>query len=124
MKKSLLTTINQRGFVLPYVLFVIALAIIIVTANVHLYQDEIRITHNQSEQLKIETLFQMARMQFKEDIFNQNESNSTMSYVFPYGNVLIEYAELSELQYHLFFTIQTDTGITHSIINRIKLKPE
>lgn len=109
---------------LPYVLFVIALAFVVITTSVHLYQDELRITHNQTEQLKIETLLQMARTQFKEDVFNTHESDGTISYEFPYGDVQIKYAKLNEKTYRLHFSIQTDTGAAHSIMNRLSIGTE
>gem|GEM_PF-1737572 len=119
LKNTLSFTTDQQGFVLPYVLFFIALALIIMTANIGLYQNEIRITENQTEQLKIETLLQMARTQFKEDVVDQPNSNHALTYAFPYGDVIVEYTQLSEKKYHLYFTIRTDTGATHNIMDRI-----
>ncbi|WP_010530983.1 competence type IV pilus minor pilin ComGG [Lentibacillus jeotgali] len=124
MRKILSFTTDQQGFVLPYVLFFIALALIILTANVYIYQDEIHITQNQTEQLKIETLIQMARMQFKEDISNEPKDDTTIVYDFPYGDVAVKYTKLSEQVYHLYFTIQTDNGTIHSIFNRMTFDSE
>lgn len=115
-------TTKQEGFIFPYVLFIIALSLIIVTTSIQLYQSEIHITQNQTEQMKIETLFQMAHTQFKEDITNQPESNDTISYSLPYGEVLVEYGKLNKREYQLNFLIETDTGATHNINNRISIK--
>ncbi|MFD1363064.1 hypothetical protein [Lentibacillus salinarum] len=109
---------------MPYVLFVIALALIIITANIDSYQDEIRITHNQTEQLKIETLLQMARTQFKDDIMNESETEGEMSYDLPYGHVLVEFMLLNDKQYLLYFTITTDNGAEHSIRNWLDINSE
>ncbi|WP_167751330.1 competence type IV pilus minor pilin ComGG [Lentibacillus salicampi] len=123
MKKTLCFTTDQKGFVLPYVLFFIALAFMIITANVNLYQDETHITQNQAEQLKIGTLLQMARAQFKEDVANRSETDE-LTYTFPYGDVVVQYTQLNEEMYHLYFSIRTDNGATHTFINRMKTHPE
>ncbi|QKY69447.1 hypothetical protein [Lentibacillus sp. CBA3610] len=117
-------TTNQQGFIFPYVLFIIALTLIVITASVQLYQSEIHITQNQTEQLKIETLFQMAHTQFKEDITKQSESSGTISYELPYGDVLVEYGQLNEREYPTNFIMETDTGATHNINNRISIDYE
>jgi len=124
LRKSLSFTTDQKGFVFPYVLFFIALALIIITANVHVYQDEIRITQHQTEQLKIETLLQMARTQFKEDVSAKPETVTTISYEYPYGDVVVEYTRQTKQVYHLYFRIQTDNGATHSVFNRMTLNSE
>ncbi|ALX48076.1 competence type IV pilus minor pilin ComGG [Lentibacillus amyloliquefaciens] len=124
MKNPLSTITNQQGFILPYVLFFIALSLIIVTSTVHLYQNEIHITENQTEQIKIETLFQMARTQAKESIRTASETNDTMSYTFPYGDVLVEYGKLNDHEYRLLFTIETDSGAKHVVNDQIFYQSE
>ncbi|SFD53907.1 ComG operon protein 7 [Lentibacillus persicus] len=110
MKKPLSHTINQQGFILPYVLFFIAFSLIIISSSVNLYQNETHITHNQTEQIKIESLFQMARIQAKETIRDRIEPYDAISYSFPQGEVVVEYGKLNEHEYRLIFTIETDSG--------------
>ncbi|SDQ50433.1 hypothetical protein SAMN05216231_1731 [Virgibacillus salinus] len=123
MKKQLSFTGNSRGFILPYVLFIIAIALIIITASINMYQNEIQITNNQIDQLKIETLIQMARTTFKEELLLGKEMNSNpVYYQFPYGYVQVDYIELDEKEYHLFFNITTDSEATFTITNRLHLE--
>ncbi|GGK03253.1 hypothetical protein GCM10007063_26830 [Lentibacillus kapialis] len=123
MRKILSFTTNQQGFVFPYVLFFIALAFIILTANVNIYQDEIRITQNQTEQLKIETLIQMARGHLKDELADKPDTG-TIEYEFPYGDVTAHYVKLHHQTYHLYVTCQTDNGATYQIINQMRLNSE
>ncbi|MBP1950355.1 type II secretion system protein [Virgibacillus litoralis] len=123
MKKQLSFTSNN-GFILPYVLFVIAIALITITASINMYQNEIQITNNQTDQMRIETLLQMARTTFKEDILLGKEMNSNpVYYKFPYGNVQLDYIVLDdEKEYHLFFNITTDSEATFTITNKLLLE--
>lgn len=124
LRKTLPITTSQHGFILPFVLFIIAFSLIVVSASVHLYKSEIHITQNQTEQLKIETLIQIAHAKFKEDVIKKPESNDTISYELPYGDVLVEYAKYNEQAYQLNFVIQTDTGAVHNINKRITFELE
>ncbi len=87
-----------------------------------MYQDEIQITHNQTNQLKIETLLQMARTSFKEEVLLGNELGNPIQYHFPYGDVEIEYIALNEKEYHLLFSIKTDSNATFVISNKLWLE--
>jgi len=46
---------SQSGFFLPYVLFITAIVLFIVTANVNIYRQDVLLTHQHINQLKIET---------------------------------------------------------------------
>ncbi|TMN20962.1 hypothetical protein FFL34_01675 [Lentibacillus cibarius] len=124
MKKILSSTAEQKGFILPYVLFFIAIAFIAITFNVNLYRDEVQITKNQTEQLKIETLLQMGRTRFKDEVASDTEIPNPVVYHFPVGNVKIRYAEPHEQKYHLYISIQTDTFATLSITNQLRILNE
>lgn len=87
-----------------------------------MYQDEIQITHNQINQLKIETLIQMARTSFKEEILLGKELDNPIHYHFPYGDVEIDYIVINENEYHLLFSIKTDSNATFMIANRLWLE--
>ncbi|GAB4073457.1 hypothetical protein GCM10028778_09640 [Barrientosiimonas marina] len=124
MKKQLFITTDGQGFIFPYVLFVVSLALIILTASIQSYQSEISIAYNQSEQLKIETLIQMSRTQLANDLSNQPESNGEKSYNWPYGDVTVKYTKLNDQTYWLYFQIKTDNGAKHSLRNQLTVTSE
>ncbi|RYG74689.1 hypothetical protein EU245_00435 [Lentibacillus lipolyticus] len=124
MKKILTFTANQEGFVLPYILFFIAISFIIITADVHLYRDEIHIAQNHTEQLKVETLLQMGRTRFKDELTSGMDMPNPIAYEFPYGEVKISYTEIQETMYNLHLTIRTDKGTIHSLTNQLQLADE
>ncbi|WP_375050429.1 hypothetical protein [Virgibacillus sp. JSM 102003] len=122
MKRQLLFTGSSKGFILPYVLFIIAISLIIITASINMYQNEIQITHNQINQLKIETLLQMARTSFKEEVLLGNDLDNPIHYQFPYGDVDVEYIVYNEKEYLLLFSIKTDSNATFLISSRLWLE--
>lgn len=124
MKKQLSSTINNQGFMVPYVMFIIAIALMAITTSVNIYKDEIQITYNQLEQTKLETLFQMAHTTFKEEISLGTDIKNPVYYQFPYGDVRVEYIILSEKEYHLYFTITTKNGSDFTTTNRIFVDKE
>lgn len=87
-----------------------------------MYQDEIQITSKQTEQLKIETLMQMAHTSFKKDITHPDVPDNPAKYRFPNGDVDIDFLILDEKKYHLHFSITTDTNATFSISSRLILE--
>ncbi|WP_164668618.1 hypothetical protein [Virgibacillus doumboii] len=121
MKRQLPFT-NNKGFILPFVLFVTAIALILITSSVRMYQDEIQITNKQTEQIKIETLLQMARTSFKEKVIQSEIPDNPTNYYFPYGDVRVEYIIIDDKKYHLHLTITTDNESTFSIANRLILE--
>ncbi|WP_174613798.1 competence type IV pilus minor pilin ComGG [Virgibacillus ihumii] len=119
MKKRFAFITDHNGFILPYVLFIAALVIITITASIQLYQNEIRISESQTEQLKIETLFQMGRAKFSEHLRDHNLSESPVTYHFPDGDVEIKYKKLTTGEHHLYFTITTNRKTVISLPHRL-----
>lgn len=124
LKRSLFSISNQHGFILPYVLFITALTFILIVASINIYHDEIHITQKQTQQLKIETLFQMGHSKFKESLLTSKTTVSPVTYNFPYGKVVIKYVKMNENEYHLYFTINTDKGSTFTRPNRLFITSE
>ncbi|WP_088050629.1 hypothetical protein [Virgibacillus dakarensis] len=120
MKKQLSFINKQHGFFLPYVLFITAIVLFVLTVNTNTYKNDIRIIHNHLEQLKIETLVQMGREKFKVETGTHTDERGTVSYSFPPGNVKIIYNRLTLTEYRLFFTVETGEK-TYTNINTLLL---
>ncbi len=93
---------------LPLVLFVTALVFLIISTTVHRYQNNVIMTKNQIEQLKIETLVQMSREKIKQELIQNGEIENQMDISFPYGEVSVRITSLTPEKYRLFFTITTN----------------
>jgi len=106
---------NEAGFFLPYVLFITTLIFIIITANMHIYQQEILISNMHSEQIQMETLFQMGYVAFKKEVRLLEEDTGKREYDFPVGTVQINYREVSKNKYRLLFTIYTNDNAVYSM---------
>lgn len=68
MKKYFFTN-NERGFILPIVLFVSFLLLLKITTLLLIYQNELRIYHNMKEQLLLENIVYTVR----EELSNLND---------------------------------------------------
>ncbi|WP_077299474.1 competence type IV pilus minor pilin ComGG [Virgibacillus pantothenticus] len=108
MIKKLSFTHKESGFMLPLVLFVTALVFLIISTTVHRYQNNVIMTKNQIEQLKIETLVQMSREKIKQELIQNGEIENQMDISFPYGEVSVRITSLTPEKYRLFFTITTN----------------
>ena len=107
MKKQLSFITNQHGFFLPYVLFITSLIFILTMSNITIYRNDLQITANQIDQVKIETLFQMGHTKFKEELDKYNKRKDIVNYTFPDGTVDILIDDIHGNQYELYFTIIT-----------------
>ena len=121
MKKLLFFIRDQHGFLLPYVLFMTALAFIVITVSIQMYRNEIEITDNQIEQLRVETLFQMGREQFIDDWENGRIEANPVVYSFPYGETKIHYMQLEDSLYQLHAVISTADGFSYVIRHPVNL---
>lgn len=111
---------NQQGFFFPYVLFVISLTFIIVSANIKIYHNEIYLSEHMIEQIKVDTLIQMSTMKFKKQVDNMEELPREVIYVFPPGEVKLFYVSHDDTFIKIRYDIQTDKNKFFSIINNIK----
>ncbi|WP_163969994.1 hypothetical protein [Oceanobacillus halotolerans] len=122
MKKKLSFILNQRGFVLPYVLFIMSLAVVIIITSIHTYRNNLEITHHQLEQIRIETLFQMAYAHFLDALKESHEDIASPAYyTYQQGTVTIEHILLEKDTYHLYITVKTNKGVINTFIKEINL---
>src|SRR5690625_1915397 len=122
MKKQLFFTSEEKGFFLPFVLFIASLIFIIFTGGANIYNQDIRLTHHYTEQIKIETLIQMARTAIKREIADLEwDFLNIVEYNFPDGHVTISYISQSETHYSFYFTVTTNNDTVFSIINYIHI---
>lgn len=123
MKKQLYFMNNQNGFFLPYVLFITSLVFILATSHIATYRSDLQITENQIEQLRIETLFQMGRTKFKNEVYKGkfDGSNNKVFYLFPDGSVEILIKAFDNEQFALFFTIFTNKRSGHKVNNLLQI---
>ncbi|HLQ98453.1 MAG TPA: hypothetical protein VK135_07160, partial [Candidatus Dormibacteraeota bacterium] len=92
MKKRSCIISDESGFFLPYVLFIVALVFIIITANIRTYQHEIEITYHHIERVKAETIIQMGLAKFKERELPTELETLHIDYLFPDGEVTLIYS--------------------------------
>lgn len=121
MKNRLSFMNNDAGFFLPYVMFIITLVFIFITANIQSYKNDIYITDRQVEHVIIESLFQLGRESVKTEI-NSPDVPDKVHYTFPDGTVEITINPRED--YHeLFFSINTNKNTSYSFKN-VMLKAE
>ena len=108
---------KEAGFFLPYVLFITSLVFIVITASINIYQQDIQITHQYIDQLRIETLFQMGQAKFKEEYLPNEMGTIQVKYTFPDGMVTIVYNRIDDFQYKLHFTILTENDSYFTILS-------
>lgn len=123
MKKQLSFITEQRGFFLPYVLFITTIIFIVLTASINIYKNDIYITNRLTEQVKIKTMLQMARKQFKDNIDTLDTSSDQVEYNFPDGTVRAHYQMENKKNLSLTFFIKTKAD-TKQTFEKIPLQPE
>ena len=112
---------NQRGFFLPYILFIIALVFIIVSANIKIYQNEIHTMEHLTEQIHIESLLQMGYMKYKDQMKDVEEFPQKVLFDFPSGEVNVFYISHEKNIVSVRYHIKTDKNNSFSIKGTIKL---
>jgi len=123
MKNTLFFTREQKGFILPFVLFAVVIIMLVITSSIHIYQNNIRLTNHHIQQLKIESLFQSSLSLFKQHLENGDippiqspYKELTKLYTLPDGNVNIIYQMAKGTDrpaYHLKCRIVID-GLSYS----------
>lgn len=121
MRKSSRFINEEKGFILPLVLLIAALLFLFISTNVAIYHNELTITKNELSQLKINTLFQTGRSKFKKEITTLNQDGGTVQYLFPDGDVKIDYIR-KENVYELLFSISTSDNKVLEISNHMTLE--
>lgn len=91
MKKQYFCMDKQQGFILPYVMFFIAVVMLLVIASGNIYRNEIFISDQLIHELKINTVYQMALTQFHNEFNEDVPTNGSVVYEFPDGKAAIKY---------------------------------
>ncbi|WP_404453005.1 hypothetical protein LG329_02475 [Virgibacillus necropolis] len=123
MRKNSPFITEEKGFILPLVLLIAALLFLFVSTNVSIYHNELSITKNELSQLKIDSLFQMGRSKFKNEISSLKQDSGTVQYTFPDGYVKIDYTRNQEV-YELIFSISTHDDKILVIAHHITMETE
>lgn len=123
MKKNSPFISKEKGFILPLVLLIAALLFLFVSTNVSIYHNELTIMKNELSQIKIDTLFQMGRSKFKNELSLLKQENGTVHYTFPDGDVKIGYTRKQEV-YELIFSISTPDNKLLVTANHMTLPTE
>lgn len=111
---------NQSGFFLPYVLGITVVIMFVVVTQVNLYQQDVKVTHQHIEQLKIETLVQMGYQKFQEDHSVVDSNQFEVDYAFPYGTVNLRYKKLGDMDYNLHVDVLTADHSEYATYSKMK----
>ncbi|MFD2046055.1 hypothetical protein ACFSTA_12305 [Ornithinibacillus salinisoli] len=112
---------NQKGFALPYVMFISLIVFIFVATNIVTFQNNLHVTNKIIENIKIETLFQMGYTNFYKDIESLINTEDTVTYVFPDGVVEITYFQLNDSTLSLYMNITTVNDTHYTVITQVEL---
>lgn len=121
MRKKLFYITNQNGFFLPYVLFIISLTLLIVSANIKIYHNEIYMMNQLTEQIKVESLIQMGHMKYKHEMMNNEKFPETILYTFPLGDVKVSYISHKDNLVLVRYHVTTNKDIPFTIKSYINL---
>lgn len=120
MRKQSRFLCNQSGFFLPYVLGITVIIIFATVTHINLYQQDIKVTHQHLEQLKIETLIQMGYQKFQEEYPVVDSDQFEVGYSFPHGTVNLRYKTLGEMDYNLHVDVLTFNNSAFATYRMIK----
>lgn len=120
MKNSLFFTHRNAGFVFPGLLILTGLLFSLFYASVSLYESNRILTLNEEEQIKLETLFQMAHETFTQQIASDPDllPQPPIQYNYPYGTVTITYNEYESNSLNVQYQITTSETSSKKIISR------
>ena|SRR5690625_5304571 len=122
MKKQSSFINNEYGFLLPFVLFIATILFLMISASIKMYDQEIELTYQNINQLKIETLFQMGYEKFIHETSTEDfDQQINVQYIFPDGNVSLEFQHLGDDQGQLHFQIVTVDDAFATMVKPIKL---
>ncbi|WP_121605256.1 hypothetical protein [Virgibacillus sp. Bac332] len=123
MKKILSYTNNEKGFMLPMVMFTIALVLIATITNIQLYQNNKQMTAHQLEQVKMESLIQITREKLKKDLLKDKDLKRNL-YHLPEGNISVVVTLLATGKYKVLFSATTVTPFTFHIFGYLDITNE
>ena len=120
MKKQLHSIRSEKGFILPSVLFLTTLVLLYFSSGLLAYKHDVQITYNMMEQVKGQSLFQLAYTQHKKDYLSHNRIEKNVEYSFPIGNVKINTTVMNEV-IQLEFNIETNNDFSITVTKSSKV---
>lgn len=124
MKKQFYIMKNNSGFFFPYVVVIATILLVSFSTAMYFYSNEQKVTENVVKQVKIESVFQMARAKFMEEKVYETHSTGELLYVFPDGDVKVvfEYVTDTELQIDYWIILGENAKILYN--NTIVIEAE
>lgn len=116
MKKRLTYFKSDKGFYLPYVLFVSVIALSFITTSIIVYNNELTISEQLMEQIEAETLIQMGKAKLIDEASYVEQSLGEVEYVFPSGEIKIRYEIIEVGVYRLHYYVLTNGQFDFQII--------
>lgn len=121
MKKRLTYFKSDKGFYLPYVLFVSVIALSFITTSIIVYNNELHVSNQLMEQIEAETLIQMGRAKLIDEATYVGESLGEVEYVFPSGEIKIKYEVIETDVYRLYYYVLTNRQFNFLIIGYLNV---
>ncbi|MBM7569675.1 competence type IV pilus minor pilin ComGG [Aquibacillus albus] len=114
MKKNLASTElfrNSKGFILPYFMLIMVLTLMVISSSVTVYINHIEVSKLEIEQMKLQTLIQMAHAELLDNL-QQSESSESGQKIFdyPYGQVTAAYSFINSDTIDVQFYVISDKG--------------
>lgn len=111
MRRQLHTITKANGFFLPYSMFITVLIFLNVSTVIILYENKIITQRTMNELIEVETLIQMSKEQFKQDMHNLADSGE-INYTHPNGTAILAYNQI-ESEFQINVTVHTEKGTNH-----------
>lgn len=108
MRKYLQHIKNSDGFYLPLVLSVTAFVLIFLTTFIYMYKNDLVLSQLSLQQIEAETLIQMSRKEFMDEDKSAFPSIGEINYVYPTGDVTIQYEQEANDEWLMDCIIQID----------------
>lgn len=86
-------SINEMGFILPSVTFIIFILFILLSTNIAIYKQDVDMANNHIKQIKIETLIQLALDSYKAELRASDDFINHHDFTISYGEVILSASE-------------------------------
>lgn len=102
---------NERGFVFPFLFFLVSLLLIALTYNIHTYQTSIAMSVYHQENIIYDSLYQMALEDLYRDLneLTWETPHEQLAYHYPSGEVIIKLNK-ANTYIESIFTIELTEG--------------
>lgn len=119
MKRNLKWIRNERGQMLIFVLISTSIILLVFITAVKMYINIIEDSHFLLEQLEVETISQMSKMDLLNDI---EEARSTYYYMYPNGNIELTLQNKNDTRYILNNEIKLKNGSAYETTYEINIE--